>query len=360
MATNTDPGHWFWRGVQSAIFYYVSCAPCLDQKYKKQRRREAKKATQEAVTTEPGTIRQPTAFQTNEQWAEELMLGPGPPKAWKPDELLLKVKQKLKPIPDDVPAQEAPPKSARPSMDRSRPSMDRKISDAFGTVKESFRNSIHPDKWNWKRYDREDETLRGLGDKVTRVWDKVTTIHHEEPTGRRRAHTNESDRDYTRGRIQALSDIHPAVVSQLPATREEAAWMLLPPPSAAVMNGKRRPGEDTMMRKPLAVIGRPLPDEPEQEEEDWDDVETPEVEDRPSQERHLSEPIRSRPPADKRHMSEPIHLLRPPPAVTTDLFKPTRDILDTKSDILPLGGTVTPKSRPSSWQFYIIPTAPTQ
>jgi hypothetical protein len=340
MAANTDPGHWFWRGVQSAIFYYVSCSPCIDYKYKKQRRREAKIATQVVVTTEPGVIRQPTAFQTNEQWAEELILGPGPPEPWKPDELLARVKQKFTPS-----APQATP----------RPSLDRRISTTLENVKDSLRHSLHPDKWNWKRYDREDENLGVLGDKMTRIWDRVTNT---EQTGRRRAHTNESDRDYMRGRIPALNDLHPAVVSQLPATREDAAWMLLPPPSAAVMNGKKRPGDDMIQRRPLCVIGRPLPEEPKQNEEDWEtDAETPDVEpERPHHDRHLSEPIpKFRPPADERHLSEPLPNIAA--AVPTELFVPKpRNLFDAKSDIFPLAEAVTPKTRPSSWQFFIIPT----
>ena len=326
----------------------------LEYKYKKKRRKEAQSAREEVVSTQPGAIRQPHAFQTNEQWAEELMLGPGPPKPWKPDELLQKVKQKLAPTPVEV--------APRPPLERARPSMDRRISGALVTVKDSIKQSLHPDTWNWKRYDREDEF--GLGDKVTRIWDRVTTMHQEElPHGRRRAHTNESDRDYTRGRIPAINDMHPPVVSQLPATRDEAAWMLLPPPSRAVMEGKSRPGEEMMQRTPLAVIGRPVPDEPpEQTEDEWEtDAETPH-EDRPGHGRHTSEPMSERIPnlrplGNERHFSEPIHLLRPPPpAVLADTFKSTPDIIDTKSDILPTGGTITPKSRPSSWQVFLVPS----
>jgi hypothetical protein len=240
------------------------------------------------------------------------MLGPGPPKPWKPDELLAKVKKTFR---SD---ENAPP----------RPSMDRRISDAYENVKESLRHTL-PDKWNWRRYDREDENLWGLTDKVTKIWDRVT-------------HRTEED-DYLRGRIPAINDLHPPVVSQLPATRDEAAWMLLPPPSAAVMNGKARPG-DEMLRRPLCVIGRPM-EEAEGEEEE---------EARPSYDRHASEPT-PKPvmlSSENRYFSDPIALLKPPLAVTSP--KDVHLDLETRSDILPLAGTVTPKSRPSSWQFHYI------
>lgn len=69
----------------------------------------------------------------------------------------------------------------------------------------------------------------------------------------------ESDRyDYRRGKNPALNDLHPPPVSQLPATRDDAAWMMLPPPSAAVMAGRKRPGTELEMRWPLAIIGRPM------------------------------------------------------------------------------------------------------
>ena len=57
-------------------------------------------------------------------------------------------------------------------------------------------------------------------------------------------------------RIQKSTEMHPPVVSQLPSTRENAAWMLLPPPRAAVMEGKVPPDTDAgKMRWPLAIIG---------------------------------------------------------------------------------------------------------
>jgi hypothetical protein len=144
--------------------------------------------------------------------------------------------------------------------------MDRRLSIAMENIKDSLRATLHPEKWNWKRYEREDEVLWGFGERMTRMWNRA--VHPESgddqedegsPRRRRRAPTNESDRyDYHRARNPELNELHPPVVSQLPATRDQAAWMMLPPPSAAVMAGKKRPGAETEMRWPLAVIGKPL------------------------------------------------------------------------------------------------------
>ena len=272
---NNEPPHWFWRGVQSAIFYYVSCAPCLDYRYKSQRRREAKIGTkQEMVTVQPGLVRQPRAFETNTEWTEEVLLGPGPPKGWQPHQFVRDARKKRKrsvyvePTDNQVTSQnkenQTPAHAEEETHERPpRPSLhERRISNAFENVKGTLRSSLHPERWNWKRYDREDEFLGGISNTVTKMWDRVasTVGYSEDPNSHAldRAKTQESERiDYSRGHIPAVNDLHPPVVSRLPVTREEVAWMILPPPSAAVMAGKKPPGEEVGPRKPICIIGRP-------------------------------------------------------------------------------------------------------
>lgn len=310
---------WFWRGTQSAIFYYVSLTPCLEYKHKQRRRKEATRAQkerQEIISTQPGIIRQPAPFQTNEDWAEEIIAGPGPPKGWKKDDIFDKFtkrygakaaegdvtrKQKLaqerlneldralanqemselsSPIhktadqvdgnADDSPSSVSPTSEssaankssdASPTQKPSRPSMDRRISSAVDNIRDTIRTSLHPERWNWTRYEREDEVLGGINHRMSKMWDKMTGTKDEVEGrtwyGRRRAETNESERtEWNRGRNPEINPLHPPVVSQLPATRDEAGWMLLPPPSADVMAGRIRPSADANMRWPLAVVGR--------------------------------------------------------------------------------------------------------
>ncbi|EXJ58673.1 hypothetical protein A1O7_06101 [Cladophialophora yegresii CBS 114405] len=304
-----EPGNWFLRGVQSAVFYYVSCTPWVEFKHKRKRRKEAKEQAQEradVVVTQPGRVRQPAPFQTNEAWAEELMLGPGPPKGWKKDSLLAKLQNKVhkEPIESSTPdpemhalqpqptessatpftesatelssasgAEEDTAKRAKSALSPTRSLRERRLSNAVDNIKESLRISLHPPKWNWKRYDREDEILAGFTERVTRIWNRATLGIHRDDAGdedeqdeppthkRKRALTNESERyDYYRARHPEVNDMHPPIVSQLPAGREEVAWMLLPPPSAAVMEARTRPAAEPEMRWPLCVIGRPLRD----------------------------------------------------------------------------------------------------
>ena len=291
---------WFWRGTQSAIFYYATLSPCMEYNHKRKRRKEAKAAGKERAALElsqPDMIRQPMAFTTNRYWAEEIEAGPGPPKGRRRDSLAgdlaqintktngtqkpsSKGKQKSASAnnPNTVTFIEPGPSSAssssepiKPQVRTQRPSMDMKQS-AFDTLKGTILSSLSPETWNWKRYEREDEPLWGLNDAMSRMWDRARPSHNRSSSsggpsehrsslsrGRRRADTADSDRyvyDYSRARHPEVNDLHPPVVSQLPATKAEVAWMLQPPPSRAVMEGKVRPGaEDMSLRRPLALIG---------------------------------------------------------------------------------------------------------
>jgi hypothetical protein len=297
---------WFWRGTQSAIFYYATCSPCMEYNRKRKRRMEAKAAGKERAALElsqPDMIRQPMAFTTNRYWAEEIEAGPGPPKGRRRDSLAGDLAQnngknsgtqksnekgKQKSVfannPNAVTFSEPVPSGESSSSDPAktlvrlqRPSIDQKQS-TFDTLKETIRSSLSPETWNWKRYEREDEPLWGLNDAMSRMWDRARPSHNRSSStndpsehrrslshGRRRADTTDSDRyvyDYSRARHPEVNDLHPPVVSQLPATKAEVAWMFQPPPSRAVMEGKIRPGaEDMSLRRPLAVIGTSKEDE---------------------------------------------------------------------------------------------------
>lgn len=296
---------WFWRGTQSAVFYYLSCTPCVENRHKRQRRKQAAKserARAEVITVQPGAIAQPGPFQTNQEWAEEILAGPGPPKGWKADKVLRSLKKArtnetgplvatdgapldIEPFPslsaEDVEAESrgdahVPPPDPQPSSSAEsnvpatspveaakggqRPRHDRKVSSTFDTIKDTLRSSLHPEKWNWIRYEREDEVLwpRGVHEKMSRMWDRARnpTSPGGAASGRKRADTRDSDHyDYYRARNPAVNELHPPIVSTLPDTREEVAWMLLPPPSAAVMAGKVRPETEPPVRWPLSRIG---------------------------------------------------------------------------------------------------------
>lgn len=368
---------WFWRGTQSAIFYYASCTPWVEYKHGKKRKRQAAKARKErnedTIYMQPGVVRQPAPFQTNEEWAQEIVEGPGPPKGWKRDQIWHKYQNHVKlgdlrsraraetgtssrsdwtvaesstaietqqasAHQDDGSVQHnrgdgakgTPSEVQRPRMpiqphagtyDRDlspgmsstvvgsrqsvspehlqdlqptsshgtettgskrlsfdsgvsaesshvgpRPSMEKRLSTAMDGFRDAMRAALHPDKWNWIRYDRDDEILPDLNGKMKSMWEnmkvnvsvlsdeaaaKLKQIEPKEPVPESAASK------WQRGTHPAVNDLHPPIVSQLPYSREEAKWMLMPPPSADVMMGRRRPDpfSDTK-RRPMCVIGR--------------------------------------------------------------------------------------------------------
>lgn len=150
-------------------------------------------------------------------------------------------------------------KPKRPSL-----SMDRRLSSAMETVKDTLRNTFYPENWNWMRYDRDEEVLSAFN-KFNRYKNKLMSRmnlspseeeeHEEERIERLRRQSTDKQK-WQRGYHPAINDLHPPVASQLPATREDARWMLLPPPSADVMAGRARPGADDHLRKPLCVTRR--------------------------------------------------------------------------------------------------------
>ncbi|KAI0159512.1 hypothetical protein GGR57DRAFT_457641 [Xylariaceae sp. FL1272] len=69
----------FCIALQSAIFYYVSCAPCYQAKHMHNVRKKAKLDAAEKEryhAANPEIYRQPDPFNTNPYWSEEIMAGP--------------------------------------------------------------------------------------------------------------------------------------------------------------------------------------------------------------------------------------------------------------------------------------------
>lgn len=206
---------WFWRGFQSAIFYYLSCAPCTKLAYQRRRRKANQRARMEEATieAEQGLYQHPTPFSTNIYWREEMMLGPGPPqKKGNRD----RDKQKTES------SRGLRSGGAGSSSLTGASSADTVVVDEIGEREQQERRS--GEHWNIRRYQREDETLWG--------------IDRDLELGRSRSSTTGSGGNYYVPRNPAVNDLHPPVVSTQPTDRNETRWMLQPPPSAKIMEGK--------------------------------------------------------------------------------------------------------------------------
>ena len=102
------------------------------------------------------------------------------------------------------------------------------IESENGTDMESSENG---EGWNKRRYQRSDEILWGV--------DIGDSDHTGDTSDISRAGTAASGYSYT-ARNPAVNDLHPPVVSTQPTHKNEIKWMLQPPPSAKVMEGKER------------------------------------------------------------------------------------------------------------------------
>ncbi len=200
---------WLWRGFQSAIFYYVSCAPCAKLSYRRHRRKEIKRAKEEKAATEmeQGIYHHPSPFSTNIYWREEMRLGPGPPQKKGNRDRKSESRRELR-------------SGGVGSSSMTGTSSDTVVEDHLNRNSHERRGG---EDWNKRRYQREDEMLWGVdGD-----GNDFSDIVNRSGIG-----------SYYYARNPAVNDLHPPVVSTQPTRRSETRWMLQPPPTARIMEGK--------------------------------------------------------------------------------------------------------------------------
>ncbi|KAI4117510.1 MAG: hypothetical protein LQ345_002267 [Seirophora villosa] len=201
---------WLWRGFQSAVFYYVSCAPCTQMAYRRRRRKGAARS-KHGEEMDQSLYPHPSPFTTNVYWREEMALGPGPPQKKKDREK--ERQQRSKGGHRDL--------MTGNSNDTGTSSADTMVAtSSLQGVAEMEQERRSEEGWNRRRYQREDESLWGLDD------------------GSEDGHP--FTETYCTARNPEVNDLHPPVVSTQPTHRSETRWMLQPPPSAKVMEGKER------------------------------------------------------------------------------------------------------------------------
>ncbi|CAF9938878.1 MAG: hypothetical protein ALECFALPRED_007915 [Alectoria fallacina] len=209
-------GSWFWRGFQSAIFYYISCAPCTKLAYRRKRRKQLKRERSEKALheAEEGLHQHPSPFSTNPHWKEEIALGPGPPQR--------KANRDGKGRPKD--GRGLRTGGVGTSTETGTSSADTVVGEEGG---EKMGDS--GEGWNKRRYQREDEILWGKEEEEGK------------PTGMSPVSRSASGKaSYYQARNPAVNDLHPPVVSTQPTHRSETQWMLQPPPRAKIMEGKEK------------------------------------------------------------------------------------------------------------------------
>lgn len=223
--------------LQSVAFYVLSCSTCAKISHRRKAKAQAKQERVEkhALETEqPGLYRHPSPFSTNPYWTEEIMLGPGPPNK--------KGNKK-----DKNGSQRGLTTAGQGSSSASSAGMSTDAGSSPTVVEEGSR--ISGDGWNRKRYQREDEELWGrdthgpgqrIMDAITRASESAGRMFGGDGRPSSRHGSDGNPESYYIARNPPVNDLHPPIVSTAPRSREETRWMIQPPPSAKVMEGKQR------------------------------------------------------------------------------------------------------------------------
>ncbi|KAK5168047.1 uncharacterized protein LTR77_006615 [Saxophila tyrrhenica] len=214
------------RGIQSAIFYYLSCAPCAEARYRKKRKQEAVRGRAERAALEaemPDVYRHPSPSSTNPYWQSEIAAGPA---------LVSRGKKKAN-ANNRQSGRGLKSSATRRSNDTSSTSLTQRDGG-------SSRNGRVDSKWHFQQFQRDDEPY---GSASTERLASNTTLDGS-ASGRSgisrppKAKTRTGD-DYFDVRNPEVNERHPAVVTRI-SSREEAQWLMAPPPTADFMSGKER------------------------------------------------------------------------------------------------------------------------
>jgi hypothetical protein len=221
------------RGIQSAIFFYLSCAPCTGYSYRKKRRKEADRdrvAKHALEMEQPGLYRHPSPFATNVHWQTEIDLGPAP----------------------------APGKRRGQKKNRVRTS-DENTSNVASSVNLGLtQNESNDSSWalrNWQRDDEDDDNYWGPNYpyKSSRRPSTNAASTISRPLTARTATTDRSTAtSYYSASNPPINDLHPPIVTRMD-TSADVMWMLQPPPPARTARG----GSRTTLARSDSTTSRP-------------------------------------------------------------------------------------------------------
>jgi hypothetical protein len=225
--------------LQSVAFYVLSCTTCSKINHRRKAKAKAKRERTEKHELEmeqPGLYRHPSPFSTNPYWTEEIMMGPGPPK------------KKSDKSDSKNTSQRALNTAGQGSSYASSVGISNTDGGSSPTAVATEGSRISGEGWNLKRYQREDEDLwghdtPGAGQRIIDAIAKAgsTAGRLLESRLSKSGHAEEEIQGtYYVARNPPVNDLHPPVVSTQPTSHIETRWMLQPPPSAKVMEGKER------------------------------------------------------------------------------------------------------------------------
>ncbi|KAM0353511.1 hypothetical protein ACHAPU_001523 [Fusarium lateritium] len=217
--------------IQSAVFYILACTPCAKVRHRQKVREQSKREREEKariVGEQPDVYQHPSPFSTNPYWQEEISMGPALPK-----------KSASKNSSQRGLTSQGGESSALSVSEQTVQGGSRIDFGASNSVI-AEEDSIS-DSWNRGHgYQREDEELWGrqkLMDAITKARDSAGRLI-ESTLGLEKDVTEQQRHDFYFPQNPPVNEYHPPVVSSKIPSRTAHQWMLQPPPSAKVMEGK--------------------------------------------------------------------------------------------------------------------------
>ncbi|KAK0703743.1 hypothetical protein B0T26DRAFT_744443 [Lasiosphaeria miniovina] len=261
----------FCVATQSFIFYILACTPCSNIRHRQRAQQNAKKERGEKariVLEQPHLYQHPDPFHTNPFWTEEIRMGPSLPTKKRGGGDNCNKNSSLRgltnPSRDGAsvgtassagisnPDGTAPNSNHLPVVLADPPKMANgppiaPDEEATSPVMSKAASVMTNDDWNLKRYQREDEEL--WGNDLSRTGQKLmdalkqagTTAGRfvESKLGIEKQVTDEDRHNfYFAPKNPPVNQYHPPVVRSKPAHKDALRWMLQPPPSAKIMEGK--------------------------------------------------------------------------------------------------------------------------
>lgn len=249
--------------IQSVLYYILSCSTCNKVIHRRKAKVRAQKDRAEKAKIEdeqPGLYRHPSPFRTNPYWDEEIALGPNFTGKKKDSKT-----ESTKALNGNGNGNGNGSSITSTNTGSGAISLQATRTVTTATT-EGTASRISGEGWNRKLYQRENEPLWGFdtpspsqrikdalaraGSTAGRLFELTSPNHHnstsdeedsDDESGNEGRGRNKA-RNYYLGRNPPVNDLHPPVVTTTPASRAETSWMLQPPPSAKVMEGKERVG----------------------------------------------------------------------------------------------------------------------
>ncbi|KAF3344926.1 hypothetical protein VD0002_g9447 [Verticillium dahliae] len=230
--------------IRSVIFYYLACTPCNDAKGRYRAKQKAEKDRENKATLEmeqPGLYAHPSPWNTNPYWQEEIDIGPKLPK---------KTGHKNS---SQRGLHSAGTSAGRDSTSASLTATSSNLEHSTTgrtsptIIPEDDGTRISGDGWNKTRYQREDEELWGgdlskmghkLVDNIVKAGNSAGRMIKGELSKERQV-TEEERRDfYFTPKNPPVNEYHPPIVGSTPVHKNALQWMLQPPPTAKLMEGR--------------------------------------------------------------------------------------------------------------------------